>query len=269
MSLQSITDEEFIEVQRWVYEAAGISLGPSKKALVCGRWAKRMAARECASVAEYLNLLAHSGDKGEWQRALDLLTTNETYFFREPKHFDFLASTVLAGARRGQALRVWSAACSSGEEPYSLAMLLAHHLGDGPWEIVATDISTRVLARAQTAVYTLERTKDIPKEYLYRYCLKGTGPHANEILIKKELRQHVRFVQTNLNGLLPALGEFDVVFLRNVMIYFDVPTKVALVKKIVALLKPCGFLVIGHSESLNGVSTMLHAAGPSIYQKPA
>lgn len=269
MSSQSITDDEFAAVQRWVLEAAGISLGPSKKALVCGRWAKRLTARECPSFGEYLKLLHRDGETREWQTALDLLTTNETYFFREPKHFDFLAHTVLAGARRAQALRIWSAACSSGEEPYSLAMMLAHHLGEGPWEIVATDISTRVLARAQAGVYPVARTKDVPKDFLHRFCLKGTGPHAQEVLVKKELRQHVRFMQANLNGVLPQLGEFDVVFLRNVMIYFDVPTKAALIKKIAGLIKPGGYLVIGHSESLNGVSTLLSSVAPSIYQKPA
>jgi len=269
VSAQSISDDDFADVQRWVHEAAGISLGPSKKALVCGRWAKRLAVRQCASIGEYLRLLRSGADRAEWQVALDLLTTNETYFFREPKHFDFLARTVLAGTRRGQSLRIWSAACSSGEEPYSLAMLLTHHLGEGPWEVVATDISTRVLARAQSAVYPLERTKDIPKDYLNRFCLKGTGPHVNEILVKKELRQRVRFLQANLNGSLPPLGEFDVVFLRNVMIYFDVPTKSALIKKIAATLKPGGYLIIGHSESLNGVSTVVNSVGPSIYQKPA
>lgn len=262
---QDISDREFAQLQQWLYQSAGIFLGPAKKALVVGRLSKRLAALGCAGFSDYLKVLANAVSVIERQAALDLLTTNETYFFREQKHFEFLVDEVLRKRIPGRALRIWSAACSSGEEPYTLAVVLSEHGHSGPWEVIASDISTRVLAQAKSGVYPLERVRDVPKAYLHKYFLRGTGPHREQVMVTKSLRQRVRFLHLNLNAPLPNLGEFDVVFLRNVMIYFDQPTKASLVNRICAMLKPGGLFIVGHAESLNGISTKLKCVRPSIY----
>jgi chemotaxis protein methyltransferase CheR len=267
--MQTITDSEFTRFQRFIFEAAGITLSPAKKALVCGRLAKRLQARELNSYTDYLKLLESSEAGPEVQMAVDLLTTNETYFFREPKHFELLRELAMAARKRPQAFKVWSAASSSGEEPYSIAMVLADCLdGHTPWEILGTDISTRVLERARSGHYPLERTRHIPAAYLKRFCLKGQGQQEGTLLVERSLRHRVQFAQVNLNTALPQLGPFDIVFLRNVMIYFSGDTKRQVVARVLATLKPGGYLCIGHSESLNDISSEVSQVAPSIYRKP-
>lgn len=268
MEAVSITEREFAQFQRLLYDHAGISLSPVKKALVAGRLAKRLRELQLLSYGAYFQYLSGAQARDEFQIAVDLLTTNETYFFREPKHFEFLEKDVLPAHRPGMSFRVWSAACSSGEEPYSIAMVLAHHLGEGPWEVVGSDISTRVLEKANGGQYPLERAHSIPKHYLQRYCLKGVGSQEGTFLIDRQLRGRVRFLQINLNTALPKLGEFDVIFLRNVMIYFDADTKRQVVARMLPLLKPHGCFLVGHSESLNGITEALDLIKPSIYRKP-
>lgn len=268
MQASALSDQDFGEFQRLLYRLAGISLSPAKKALVCGRLAKRLKHHSLDSYRDYLRLLTSGREPEELQTALDLLTTNETYFFREPKHFEFLQQ-ILAERRPGAPFRVWSAACSSGEEPFSIAMLLADRLGEAPWEILASDISTRVLERARSALYAMERAQHIPQRYLKEYCLRGVGSQAGRFLIDRRLRARVNFRQINLNETLPQLGEFDVVFLRNVMIYFDTDTKARVVQRIAATLKRGAHLLIGHSESLNGVTDALAVVRPSVYRKQA
>lgn len=262
-----ITDTEFGHFQRFIYDAAGISLSPGKKALVSGRLAKRLQARQLQSFSDYFKLLK-SGDAGEVQMAVDLLTTNETYFFREPKHFELLRAVAQAHRGRGQPLRVWSAACSSGEEPYSIAMVLADVIGETGWELIGSDISTRVLERSRLGHYPLERTRHIPQAYLKRFCLRGVGEQDGTLLVERSLRQKVQFRQINLNEPLPQTQPFDVIFLRNVMIYFNAETKRQVVARLVAQLKPGGYFLIGHSESLNDISSAVLAVAPSIYRKP-
>ena len=261
-----LSDQDFRQIQTLLYQIAGISMAPSKKPLVSGRLMKRLRHHHLKSYSEYCRLLSH--DSVELQMAIDLLTTNETYFFRESKHFDFLRRTVLPDHNTGKPFRLWSAASSSGEEPYSLAMVLADVLGSKAWEIFASDISTRILERARTGLYAMERAEKIPREYLLRYCLKGTGTQDGKFMIAKELRSRVQYRQINLNESLPDIGRFDVIFLRNVMIYFDMETKRQVVARISALLNPGGHLFIGHSESLNGVTEGMKLVMPSVYRRP-
>ena len=181
---------------------------------------------------------------------VDLLSTNETYFFREPGHFDFLRNNILPDHPVGGPMRVWSAASSSGEEAYSIAMLLGDVLGKSSWEIFGSDISTRVLEKARRALYPLARHEGIPEGYLKRFCLRGKGPHEGSFLINTELRDRVRFAQINLNKSLPELGEFNVIFLRNVLIYFDFETKQKIINRLGSVLSPGGYLFIGHTENL-------------------
>jgi chemotaxis protein methyltransferase CheR len=266
--MHTITDTEFSRFQRFIFDAAGITLSPAKKALVCGRLSKRLQAHRLESFGAYFELLSSGRVAGEMQTAVDLLTTNETYFFREPRHFELLRTLALESAGRPQPFRVWSAASSSGEECYSIAMVLADCLGQAAWDVVGSDISTRVLQRARTGHYPLERTRHIPPAYLKRFCLRGQGEQEGTLLVERALRKRVQFAQVNLNAELPRLGSFDVVFLRNVMIYFNGDTKRQVVARVLSLLKPGGHLFIGHSESLNDISTAVEQLAPSIYRKP-
>lgn len=263
----TITDQEFSQFQRFIYDTAGISLSPAKKALVSGRLARRVQQYHFSSYGEYFRLLMNGKNTAEVQTAIDLLTTNETYFFREPKHFDMLREHATAAGRRGKPFRVWSAASSTGEEAYSIAMVLADCLEDGNWEVIGSDISSRVLARARLGHYAVERTTHIPATYLKRFCLKGVGDQKGTVLVDRNLRSRVQFLQVNLNAPLPQLGTFDVIFLRNVMIYFNGDTKQQVVARVVSLLKPDGYFFIGHSESLHGVSNAVRPCAPSIYRK--
>ena len=268
--MNTISDIEFNRFQRFIYDEAGITLSQAKKALVCGRLSKRLQAHRLDSFGAYFELLSSGRAADEVQTAVDLLTTNETYFFREPKHFELLRELASQARGRPQPFRVWSAASSSGEECYSIAMVLADCL-DGtptPWDILGTDISTRVLRRARTGHYPLERTRNIPPAYLKRFCLRGHGEQDGTLLVERALRGRVTFAQVNLNTDLPRLGNFDVVFLRNVMIYFNGDTKRHVVARVLSTLKPGGHLLIGHSESLNDISTAVDQLAPSIYRKP-
>ncbi len=265
----AITDREFNQFQRFIFEEAGITLNASKKALVSGRLSKRLLSRQLDDFSAYFKLLASGEDHLEVQTAIDLLTTNETYFFREPKHFELLSRLAIDARQRGEPLRAWSAASSSGEEAYSMAMVLSEHLDEGKWEVVGTDISTRVIKRARTGHYTMERARNIPPDYLKRYCLRGMREQEGTLLVERKLRQRVNFQHINLNESLPNnLGQFDVVFLRNVMIYFNNETKRQVVSRVLSLLRPGGMLCIGHSESLNDVTDAVQIVSPSIYRKP-
>jgi chemotaxis protein methyltransferase CheR len=267
MSGAPLSEREFGLFQRFLYETAGIQLSAAKQALVAGRLAGRL--RQCgsASYSAYFELLRSGAAPDETQLAVDLLTTNETYFFRESRHFDFLRAQTQRLVPRAPPFRVWSAASSSGEEAYSIAMLLADCLPHQPWEVLGSDISLRVLRRARLGHYPMARARQIPRPYLQRFCLKGNGPYQDSLLIAPELRRRVEFVQANLNEPLPDLGRFDMIFLRNVMIYFDLPTKRGVVERVQALLKPGGHLCIGHAETLHQVCDTLTPVAPAIYRK--
>ena len=267
MTMDVLSDAELQGFSRLMMEAAGITLAPSKKALIGGRLARRLQALGLASYTHYLTHIQR--DAQERQRAIDLLTTNETYFFREPRHFAYLSERILPRHDAARPFRVWSAACSSGEEPYSVAMVLAERLGSRPWEIVASDISTRVLEQARRGVYPMERAEKIPLPYLKAYCLKGVGAQDGQFLIQDTLRQRINFREVNLNASLPDIGPFDLVLLRNVMIYFDAPTKRGVCKRIEQVLRPGGHLFVGHSETLNGLDSALRMVQPAVYCKDA
>ena len=266
MSIEPITDQEFGDFQRFIFDAAGISLSLTKKALVSGRLAKRLQQHKLGSYGAYFRLLASGQAADEVQMAVDLLTTNETYFFREASHFDFLREQASAAVGRAQPFRVWSAASSTGEEAYSIAMVLADCLGDAAWEVVGSDISSRVLEGARRGHYPIERGRHIVNAYLRRFCLKGIGPQDGTFLIERALRSRVRFQHVNLNTELPQMGMFDVIFLRNVMIYFNDQTKRQVVARVIGQLKPGGHFCIGHSESLNDISGALQTLAPAIYR---
>lgn len=269
MSPLDISDQEFALFQRLIYKLAGIHLSEAKKVLLVGRLGKRLKALQLASFGEYYRLLASGQHPDELQTMVDLLTTNETYFFREPKHFEFLRDEILHKYRDTAPFRIWSAASSTGEEAYTLAMLLAEYLPTNDWRVFGSDISTQVLAKARRGHYPLERNEGIPPAFLKKYCLKGVRSQAGTFLIAAALRARVEFRQINLTQPIdPAIGEFQAIFLRNVMIYFDLATKTKVIHHLLPRLMPGGHLFIGHSETLSGIATPLVMVRPTIYRKP-
>jgi chemotaxis protein methyltransferase CheR len=264
-----ITDAEFAQFQKLIYKIAGISLADSKKVLLVGRLGRRLKHHGLSSFAEYYRFVAGGDDPGELQTMVDLLTTNETYFFREEAHFEFLSKTIVAQHPAGSPFNVWSAASSTGEEIYTISFVLAEALGlDANWIVTGSDISTAVLATAQRGLYWLDRTRGLPQSYLRKYCLKGVRTQEGGFMIAPEIKRHTKFMQVNLNKALPVLGKFHVIFLRNVMIYFDAETKRQVVARLVEQLHPGGYFIVGHSESLNGLTDTLRAIKPTIYQLP-
>ena len=214
-------------------------------------------------------MVVGEGAQEELQLMVDLLTTNETYFFREEKHFEYLVDTILAQHSQGRPFDVWSAASSTGEEIYTIAMVLAENLGiDASWTVTGSDISRRVLSVAEQGLYWQDRTRGLPTGYLKKYCMRGVGENEGRFLIAPELRRHTRFMQVNLNESLPNIGKCNVIFLRNVMIYFDAETKRQVVERLVQKLQPRGYLIIGHSESLNGITDRVKLVQPTIYRLP-
>ena len=264
----AITDQEFALFQRLIYKIAGISLSDSKKVLLVGRLQKRLRHYQLDSYSQYYRMLANGEHPEDLQVMVDLLTTNETYFFREPKHFDFLRQHILRGWRGERPFRVWSAASSSGEEAYTIAMVLADTLASKAWEIVGSDISTQVLDKARQGHYPMTRIDGIPRPFLSKFCRKGVRSQEGTFLINAELRARVNFLQVNLTQPVTAdVGLFDVIFLRNVMIYFDNDTKRRVVSHLLPHLRPGGHFIIGHSETLNGIVTSLNQVSPTIYRK--
>lgn len=267
LSSPILEHREFIWIKDYLYKNAGIVLNDNKQALVSGRLDKRLRHHGFSSYSEYFRLFGKPGFEQETLMAIDLLTTNETYFFREPKHFDFLKSHIIPAHPAGTPFRVWSAASSSGEEAYTLAMVLAEYSKTAQWEIMGTDISTRILEKARLGLYPLTATEKIPLPLLKKYCLKGNGEYDGFFLIDSALRNRVKFIYANLIDKLPDLGRFDLILLRNVMIYFDMQTKQHLIDRIQHYLRPGGYFIISHSESLNGMKSDLKMVSPSIYRK--
>jgi chemotaxis protein methyltransferase CheR len=264
--------EDFEFIINLVYEKSRIRLHDGKEQLIRARLGKRLRAMGFDDLSSYCDHLKRDAGDQEITQVVDALSTNFTNFLREPEHFDFLVSTSLpATLRTGQKrFTVWSSACSTGEEPYSIAFYLAQHYPPSEgwsWKILATDISTRALDTASEAIYPAERLNALPKEWQRAYFQKGLGKWEGHFRIKEEIRSRVEFRHLNLLGDYPFNDTFQTVFCRNVMIYFDRQTQEELVRKLGRLLVPKGHILIGHSESLTGLDTGLQCLRPSIYQK--
>jgi chemotaxis protein methyltransferase CheR len=273
---QLIADREFRLFQGLVHREAGICLAPVKKALLVGRLAKRLRALGLGDYRDYLDRV--ESDPAERVRMIDCLCTNETHFFREPRHFEFLATRVFPrwraeaeAGRRPRRARLWSAACSTGEEPCSLAMsLLSSFPPEVGWdlEILATDLSTRALEAARQAVWPLEKAAEIPAPHLKAWMLRGAGSQQGFMKAGPEVRSLVRFQRLNLNDRgWPGLGQFDLVFCRNVLIYFDPPTKERVVGHLLDHLAADGLLFLGHAESLSSTGHRVRAVVPTVYAR--
>ena len=267
----SITPKEFEQFRALIYQESGINLNDNKQTLLVSRLSKRLRILQLDSFQAYYDLIAAQKDGDEFTLLLDLVSTNKTDFFREPKHFDFLREQILPVLGSTRSIRIWSAASSSGEEPYTIAMTLYDGVSDPErWDfkILASDISTRVLARAASGVYEEDRVRALPKKIVERHFLKGVGDRAGMVKVKPHLAQMVRFRRINLmDNTYPIKTPLDLIFCRNVMIYFDRPTQAQLAVKFYHYLKPGGFLFIGHSESLQRVDQPFTAVAPTIYRK--
>lgn len=262
-----LSDQEFYQIRDWLRGQSGIHLADIKKSMVVGRLQKRLKALQIPTFAAYLKLIHQADQSAERQTAVNLLTTNETYFFREEKHFQFLEQQVLPAVQSRDNFKVWSAAASTGEEAYSVALTLGHLWGEqGNWQVMGTDINTSVLQRAQKAMYPLDAKDRIPLHLLKAFCLKGIGQETGWLKISAEISSHVSFVQANLFTLQLKLPLFDVIFLRNVLIYFELEDKKKIIQNVVRQLKPGGWLLVGHSESIHGYHEDLKQHRPSCYQ---
>lgn len=264
------TFEQFKDL---VYQKSGITLGPQKVALVSARIAKRMRALGLHSHEDYLHYVVGDESTVELVHLLDSISTNVTSFYREPVHFDLLADLVREWRVQSQPrFRIWCAASSTGEEPYTLAMTVLEALG-GPhsdFRLLATDISTRVLETARRGVYSASKVDPIPRALLQKYFRKVDAGYEPAYEANDELKRIVSFNRLNLSEPpFPMKGPFDVVFCRNVMIYFDNEVRRKLVLEISRLLKPGGYLMIGHSESLSGIVSPLTLVQPAVYRKVA
>ncbi|GEJ58401.1 CheR family methyltransferase [Anaeromyxobacter diazotrophicus] len=275
---RAIAARDFAKFQALIHREAGIWLAPEKQMLLVGRLGRRVRELGLGSFDAYYQRV--EADPDERVRMLDHITTNETHFFREPRHFELLEEQVfprwIAEAARGarpRRARVWSAACSTGEEPYSLAMALLRAFPPGSgWEleILATDLSTRVLERARAAVWPLEKSREIPVDHLKAYMWKGTGTQEGLMKAGPELRALVRFARLNLVDEVDAsTGRFDLIFCRNVLIYFDAPTKQRVVARLLRHLATDGQLFLGHAESLSGMGLPVRSEVPTVYSHAA
>ncbi|MFH1216551.1 MAG: protein-glutamate O-methyltransferase [Pseudomonadota bacterium] len=271
---RSLTDDDFKKFSTLIFAKTGIYLKPEKKELLNARLGKRLRACGIDSFSEYYDLVVHDASGSELVQLINCVSTNFTSFFRENAHFDFLASTVLPqfmnSDRTSGKMRVWSAACSSGEEAYSLAMVLAVFMSGNPsfrFSLLATDISTKVLAVAEKGIYSMDQIDKVPQEYMKRFFQKGVGKCAGYVRAKDELSRFVTFNRFNLMDRFPWKGEMDVIFCRNVMIYFTRETQMELVEKFYHCLAPDGYLFIGHSESLSAVNNRFRQVATTVYRK--
>lgn len=276
MNSSDLSDRDFERISQLVYSQCGINLHDGKKELVKARLGKRLREGNFRSFSDYYKHVTTREGTDELITMIDSISTNLTYFFREESHFQRLqtvARSILDNAsrqmRKMPAIRIWCAGCSTGEEPYSLGITIKETLNGFPAnvKIMATDISTRVLKIAADGVYPIEKTKNISSSLLRKYFQQGQGKWDGYVRIKKEISDMIDFSRFNLMETPPSNQEFDIIFCRNVMIYFDKPTQASVVNKFYNCLDNGGYLFIGHSESLTGLEHAFKYIEPSVYRK--
>jgi chemotaxis protein methyltransferase CheR len=269
-----LSERDFWWLQSLIYETTGIHLTPNKRGMLAGRLAKRLRALRLDHYRTYLDRVRDNAD--EFVQMLDAVTTNETRFFREEKQFHYLQNVLIPSWReeadaglRPRQVRVWSAGCATGEEPYSVAMALLANLGPA-WSlsIVATDLSTRALREAAAGIWPIEDAAQIPQEYLKSFMLRGCGSQIGKMKAGPELRSVITFGRLNLNDADYGFRTpFDLILCRNVLIYFGTDSRRRVLERLAGHLTPNGHLFIGHAETLNGMSLPVHAMQPTIYRR--
>lgn len=265
-----LSDQDFKKFQKKIYELSGIHMTDIKKALIAGRLLKRLRHYGLDNYGDYYRIVENPANKEEERIMVNLLTTNVTHFFRESQHLDYLQQTLLPeylNSSSRETYRVWSAASSSGEEAYSIAMILAETLGsNASWEIMGSDINETMIQDANAAVYQMEKSKSIPPALFKKYCVPFNKKEEEFFSIHDSLKRKVKFQKVNLIEKLPYLGSFNLIFVRNVLIYFDIPTKEKIVKSVSTTLKKGGYLLVGHSESLESLQHGLKMVKPTVYR---
>ena len=272
MAMQGLTEREFREIRELAYRSFGLDLKPGKEALVNARLARRVEQLGLGSLSEYVEAVKRDRTGEELERLINALTTNHTSFLREPQHFALLREAVLPALAARGAVRIWSAGCSTGEEPYTILFTVAEALPPARLaqvQILASDISTRVLEKARAGIYPGERLEGLPPGWAQRFFQRGEGRWEGSVRVKPQWRARIEFRRLNLMEDFSHLPRFHVVFCRNVMIYFDKPTQERLVRRFADRLEPGGWFLIGHSEGLMGVRHELQYVQPAVYRKPA
>ena len=266
VAIPALSAEDFRRVCRIAYERAGLSIPPGKEGLVKSRLSKRLRERGLSSFSAYLDMTESPAGRDEMVQFIDLMTTNKTDFFREPAHFDYIEREIVPhAAASGAPLRIWSAGCSSGEEPYTLSMVLQEALpARHDVRILATDICTKVIGKAKLGQYSAEQMTDVSSQRRARWFTPAAQGGATVV---PALKTPIRFAHLNLMGPWPMQGPFDLILCRNVMIYFDKPTVTKLVNRFYDLLAPGGHLFIGHSESLTTIEHRYRYIQPAVYQR--
>lgn len=265
-----LNDREYRYISRAVYDYARINLTEQKRPLIVSRLSKRIRDMGLSGFREYIDYLKNDESGREFQRMVDSLSTNFSNFFREPHHFDFLDREVLTGAGKKELL-IWSAAASTGQEVYSILITLLEFEKRGNtklnYRLYASDISRQVLEKASRGVFQFRDVENVPREILQRYFLRGGGKMDEMVKVKKQLVEKVRFFRLNLNDKTYSLPAMDIIFLRNAIIYFDTETKKELINRLHSYVKPGGYLILGHSESLSGISDKFELIGKTIYRR--
>jgi len=261
---------EFERIRQMAYQFCGVDL-KGKQILVSARLGKKIRHLKLPSFTEYCDRVEGDASGALFTEMIDALTTNHTSFFREARHFEFLRNTILPGLTGQGGINIWSAACSTGEEPYTIAFSVIDALGSEAYSrlsITATDISTRVLDKAKTGLYPLASLGALSAEMRRECLMKGTGEYAGQCMVKPAIKKLITFQQWNLMHKSTSLGPFEVIFCRNVMIYFDQETQQNVVENLVSRLSPGGYLLIGHAESLNGINHGLEYICSATYRNP-
>lgn len=275
-SIQGLTDKEFETISRFMESNVGIKMPASKRIMVQSRLMSRLRKLGYTDFSQYLNYVFNQDRSGEELIfMIDSLTTNKTEFFREADHFAYLTGTVLPNkiAEGVRSLKIWSAGCSSGEEPYTLSIVMSEFMRQNPgkisdFAILATDISTKVLDQACNAVYPEEEIAGMSNDIKERYFLKSKDPAAKQVRVKQQLRSRVHFKRLNfMDQSYPIRDTFNIIFCRNVLIYFDKPTQETIIRKFTQHLEPGGYLFLGHSETIFAMNLPLKTVAPTVYQK--
>jgi len=274
----AVSPELFLKFQSLIYRESGIWLGSHKTALLTGRLSKRLRMLECGDFHDYYKIVSQPDRQAERTLMIDCIATNETHFFREQRHFDYLSQKLFpewkkqaSAGEREKRVHIWSAGCSTGEEPYSIAMLaLKHFPEESGWDVrvFGSDISTKVLDKASVGLFPIEKSGSIPAEFLQAFMLRGVADQHGWMKVGPAVRSIVKFSQINLHSdSYPISGSFDLVFCRNVLIYFDKSSKDIVLHGLLRHLAPSGRLFIGHAETLNGCSTKLKTVIPTVYAR--
>lgn len=275
---KTLSEAEFRKIAAFIEKNVGIKMPPEKRLMMQSRLSSRLKALHLDSYKQYIDYVFSGKDKDNHEiiMMIDAMTTNLTEFFREPQHFDFMKSTVLPqyAAEGRNKIKIWSAGCSTGQEPYTLSMVMANYIKSNPlssirdYSVLATDISTKVLDKAASAIYPADAVKGIPKEIMHQYFLKGKDPANPAVRLKQDIRSHVNFMRLNfMDDDYGFRDTLQIIFCRNVLIYFDKANQERVIRQFLRYLEPGGYLFLGHSETIFGMTLPFKTVAPTVFQR--